>query len=474
MFKIITNLFSSSWDNSQKTYAYRKKPSAIDQLGWALISTIFKNISLFYKARKDSRKFPEDYVNDLLDLHKNNDSAKEESTSDLMQDLAKPITSLLKLKEMKKEWLCSEKEFGSNDFDAIYYITTTEQREGDTKLEALVPEYDENVFQKYKAQNKKLPSPYHPYKLDLRYLLQKPEGLKNLILMFGLEYNVITKVGIVALGPDLYAPSGKRDISNLNSATKFFAFNQSTGYLIKIPLIHLAVHQGILPKVSFLLTKDNVNCKSYQGISLSNYINDNEYSKQLSCAHTLIILDTPLKIAIDNYDNAAVDILLQNQAKFDISIRPKLTYPNSNRIKSYIKLSDYFLTKTPQPGHQTTAYIEMAKSIYNNLPEPEQDAFTEAAEKKMITVDAEGESLTNEPQPLYNFIRSPNTKSARKASETWTHNKANADNITADMNSYYAKNTLPDTTEDMPYESHINLAGYHAFSALNHLTIEYY
>lgn len=451
-------------------------------------------LHILFPESSAKRNFPQDYRNELRAFHqiqlKNPRTwftkKKPLCVNDTITALQTPITSPSQLIQMKKTWLHLQEIWGNN-FDDVYCVTKIEEGNGTATFnELFTHEYNDEAWKKYLAvQARQDKYNYHSvYKWELKQILRTPEGLKNLILMFGLEYSFIAKTGGKCGGQQAY----QSPQFQLNSAINILNDEYCTQALIKIPLIHLAVAKGILPEVSFLLTEDNVNCKSYQGL---HYIPNNptprEEEVRMVLQNTLVILDTPLKIAIDNFDNAALQLLIDHNADTKINVRPGLglcnarpnspwdyyVYP-SHTIASCQPLVDYFLSKTPKEQLETTAYIEMARSIYNNLPAVEQDAFTEAAEKKMITVDAEGESLTNEPQPLYNFIRIPNTKSARKANETWTHNKATVDNITADMDSYYAKNTLPHTTEDMPYESHINLAGYHAFSALNHLTIEYH
>ena len=208
-----------------------------------------------------------------------------------------------------------------------------------------------------------------------------------MILILGLEYSFIAKT---ALGFTMGYPSSSlpNKLVIINSARNFLHCHQNHtfSHTIKIPLIHLAVQRGILSEVSFLLTNDNVNCKSYQCVFQRD-------ASSLALVNPLRILDTPLKIAIDKFDAKATEILLSSGADPNIVIRPQLTHSDSKSVESFTTLSDYVLTKTPETEEQTKSYIKIANLLYSYLGSEAVSSFRQTCKSKIITVDGQEKNL---------------------------------------------------------------------------------
>jgi hypothetical protein len=369
---------------------------------------------LFPEPSED-KHFPQDYANNLHQFHQiipkikfsttyNDDTElkhvqQKELTTLTIQEFKQPITSSSQLVSMTKKWLRFQEKMWGKDFDDICVVKKIEV-ENDQEQSLVTPEdtdakiacLDLNTQSHSKSTVVRERNSNNI--LVLKKVLTEPACLKNLILMFGLKYSVMANMQFSG-GTDGCCISKTIPLSDLNSAKNFYSCYNMNPSLVKIPLIHLAVEKGILPEVSFLLTADNVNCTSYQGIHLDE-------KQMLNREITLLILDTPLKIAIDNYDNAAVEILLQHQARLDISIRPNLSHRASqygsfvnmvSSVESFTKLSDYFLTKTPKQIKETNSYIEIANLLYRSLPQDEEKSnFRDKADKKKLTIHS---TLTN-------------------------------------------------------------------------------
>lgn len=391
--------------------------------------------------KEPDKQFPQDYIKEILEIH-NNPLTPIDLTSQSQGEFVNthydnefikfrtPTESPKDLIQLRQEWGALQRATCGENFDDIYYIRSTEERNSNMSLEALTTAYDDGIDQSYQEQQEGLKSPYTPYKYELRAILQNKVGLKNFALMFGLEYSFITKRGRESLGQDGYCSYYEPNISTLNSAKKFLSEKPHTDCLIKVPLIHLVIEKGILPEVEFLLTLDNVNCTSYQGINLHRYIpqlrekNDPE-SNKLSWSSALIILDTPLKIAIDKFDSQAVEILLKHGADPNIFIRPRLTYyisdqKDNNKVESQITLSNYLLTIEPKSTQETDAYIKIASSLYKHLQDQDKYAFHEQAAKKSLLISSESpgadeKKLLSDYLTPYAVIKSARTTSDNPA-----------------------------------------------------------
>ena len=297
-------------------------------------------------------------------LRKHHDSMRPFGES-IIQEFKKPITSPSELISLTKKWLRFQEIWGEN-LNKIYYITTTDKKY-----------YPCNLYETYQTSNYKQViaiscNTDRLYHKTLIRIFKEPESLKNLILILGLEYSFTHLIQ----GHNTQAYTSYCVPSRLNSVE--YILHEQTGTPnkstdISTTLLHLAVKQNILSKVSFLLTKDNVNCESYD-----------LYCNRNNGIYVIKSLDNPSKIAIDNFDRANIETLLAHGAD------PKMMVindelPSRYYTPPYLPLSDYFMSKTPVSTEEITSYIAIAHLLYNYLPPEERDAFTEKAKNKMIT-----------------------------------------------------------------------------------------
>lgn len=452
------------------------------------------------------KKFPEDYANELNQFHKmqfKNSGWFAKITwfikkrtlcvDDTIKELQTPITNLLQLREMQQKWFLLQEIWG-NDFDDIYCITKIEEGNGTATFQELFThEYNDEALQKYLAVKARQGGDVYDsvYKWKVKQILRTPEGLKNLILMFGLEHSFIAKTG----GACKWQRAHHTPKFQLNSAINILNDEYCTQALIKIPLIHLAVAKGILPEVSFLLTQDNVNCTSYQGLHhVPQKPTPRQEESGMVLQNTLVILDTPLKIAIDNFDDTALQLLIDHNADVTIKVRPRLVPCDATPVSNwdyYVPhsvtpcqpLCDYFLTKTPKVGHKTTSYIKIANLLYSYLGSEAVSSFLQTCESKKITVDGQEKNLIeciNSPQPTKS-ANTDTTSSQNIQIQTQQVDKIKAPAVTKtelDPTTLLHTSSTDDTNIELggilEYESHVNFPVYQAFSSLNQLTIEYY
>lgn len=299
----------------------------------------------------------------------------------IIQELKEPITSPSELISMTKKWLRFQEIWGEN-FNEICYITETTDHQRIKHTKSKPSNYKQVV-----AISSNTDRLYH--KILIR-IFKEPESLKNLILILGLEYSFTHRTrGYGGYDSCLTDPT-------LNSVE--YILREQTGIhhrqiSMSTTLFHLAVKQNILPEVSFLLTKDNVNCESYDLVG----------------KYFMGSRDTPLKIAIDNLDSEAVKTLLQYNAD------PKRMVKNEMRVIApdystplYLSISDSFINKEPQPGEKTTSYIAIANSLYDYLDDGEKISFFNKCRNKLITVD-------NNQEALISYINSKSNKKTKSA-----------------------------------------------------------
>jgi hypothetical protein len=507
------NESSSSDSSSKKKLESSKKKSEVKGKDSSDDMQPYMQLDQRFPAIAVNQIFPQDYANELNQFHKTiptikckdpiirNDyltsseyhAAISNLIKEITEELQKPIKTPSQLVMMVEKWLRLEGVWGNN-FDDIYCVTKIEEGNGTETLEELFKhEYDKSVFTKYRAIRARIGEydAHSVYKWELKKILRTPECLKNLILMFGLEYSVIVKTGGKCGGQQAYHyPQFQQ-----NSAINILNDEYCTQALIKIPLIHLAVAQRILPEFSFLLTEDNVNCKSYQGF---HYVPQKpkqlEQEAGMVLQNTLVILDTPLKIALDNFDDVTIKLLLENNANPAMMVRSELgrcdARPNSTwdyyvyyGINQCQPLYDYFLEKIPRTEHETTSYIEIANLLYSYLGTDTEEAksFAEKAQQKIIPSKDSVPSIS-----LYEHIQSYCPKKTKSANQGVFQDsgelplpdiqeeeikKVKESSTAVDDNT-----TLPNITGSVSYdyEPHVSLAGYQAFASLNHLTIEYH
>ncbi len=298
-------------------------------------------------------------------LRKHHDSMRPFGES-IIQEFKKPITSPSELISLTKKWLRFQEIWGEN-LNKIYYIaTTTEKQHHPCNL---YKTYQTSNYKQVIAISRNTDRLYHE---TLIRIFKEPESLKNLILILGLEYSFTHLIQ----GHNTHAYTGYYVPSRLNSVEHILheqTVIPNKSFNISTTLLHLAVKQNILSKVSFLLTKDNVNCEGYD-----LYCNPN------NGIYVIKSLDNPSKIAIDNFDSANIETLLVHGA--DLKMMVINDELNSRYYTPpYLPLSDYFMSKTPVSTEEITSYIAIALLLYNYLPPEERDAFTEKAKNKMIT-----------------------------------------------------------------------------------------
>lgn len=311
----------------------------------------------------------------------------------IIKELKKPIETPSQLISMVKKWLRFQELWGGN-CNKIYYIT------------------EELHYPFYSYDNKSQPSNYKQaisisrdyddrlYHRTLITIFQDLESLKNLILILGLEYSFTH-----CIKGHEGCPHTSYNLPLMVNSVEYILHKQiaipNDSVHISTPLFHLAVKQNILSKVFFLFTNDNINCNSY-----------NLYPDRYNGVYSIASLDTPLKIAIDNFDSANLGMLLEYGANPMLSIPDKLCVYSD--YSKEITLLDYFFNIKPQPGEQTTAYIEMANLLYRSCET--QEDFKKKAQEKKILIETPGKifgSVATE-ENLFDHISLPKQhKSAR-------------------------------------------------------------
>lgn len=361
------------------------------------------------------------------------------------------------------------KEIQSPD-DHIFGIRKFESSSAKKSLSSLF--CDDSVYYNYRKAKERLGDDeghvHALYKRTIKDIITHPESLEKLILVRGLEHIIVAHTGGISIeGVEQKYEFVRNSVSSILNDQH----SPNVETLIAIPLIHLAVGLGILPKVVSYLNQESACMKSLQGFHyveeadrLISGPDDDAYNTDITTQ--FYDLDTPLKIAIDTLDIESFNILLNQGADPTTQVRAQLgiSMACSEKTDKFMhggeplplqSLWQYLieLDLNNKTLEDVECYTRICNLLYGKLPIEEQEKFYEAAKlKKIIILDLEGSSVeeTLETELNLSNIKSARFTSASKSQEEELENKVGEEPAELELDILDLPTDLsdPDSSED--------------------------